>query len=182
MENEKNKIKKSLEALLFVSSGSVSIVDIAKFLNISQEYLQEIISEMNEEYDNNHGLQIQNHKNKIQLTTSPSLAEMVERFLDLEITTSLSRAALETLSIISYNQPITRPQIDDVRGVNSDYIVRSLMNKGLIEELGRADAPGRPILYGTTEDFLNYFGLKSLDDLPEIQIQSDNNGNGVLKQ
>ena len=91
-----------------------------------------------------------------------------ERFLDLEATTRLSRAALETLAIIAYQQPATRPEIDAIRGVNSDGVMKNLLSKGLIEEIGRTEGPGRPILYVTTPDFLQHFGLRSLDDLPPL--------------
>jgi len=100
----------------------------------------------------------------------------VERFLGLEATSRLSRAALETLAIIAYRQPISRPQVDAIRGVNSDGVIRSLLSKGLIEEVGRAEGPGRPILYGTTAAFLQAFGLTSLDELPPLEIPE---GGGV---
>ena len=93
----------------------------------------------------------------------------METFLGLEATQKLSRAALETLTIVAYRQPVSRPAIDSIRGVNSEYILRGLLTRGLIEETGRADSPGRPILYGTTQDFLLYFGLSSLSDLPPYE-------------
>jgi segregation and condensation protein B len=95
---------------------------------------------------------------------------MIEKFLGLQATSRLSRAALETLAIIVYKQPVTRPQLDDIRGVNSDGVIKSLLSKGLIEETGRGEGPGRPIIYGTTSDFLQYFGLNSLDELPELDL------------
>jgi segregation and condensation protein B len=93
----------------------------------------------------------------------------VERFLGLEITTYLSQAALETLSIVAYEQPVTRPQVDEIRGVNSDGVMKSLLHKGLIQDIGRADGPGRPILYATTPEFLQQFGINSLEDLPPLK-------------
>ena len=105
----------------------------------------------------------------MQLTTAPETSEAIERFLGLEATTRLSRAALEALSIIAYQQPVTRPQVDSVRGVNSDGVMRSLLSKGLIQEGGRADGPGRPILYSTTPEFLQHFGLNSLNELPPLE-------------
>jgi segregation and condensation protein B len=85
----------------------------------------------------------------------------------------LSKAALETLAIIAYKQPVTRPQLDDIRGVNSDGVIKSLLSKGLIEETGRGDGPGRPIIYGSTNDFLQYFGLNSLSELPPFEMDSE---------
>mgnify|MGYP000878535240 FL=1 len=106
------------------------------------------------------------------------------KYLGIETTSRLSRAALETLAIIAYRQPITRPGIDAIRGVNSDGVLKSLLSKGLIEEIGRTEGPGRPILYGITEEFLQYFGLGSINELPELfnenLIVTENN-NGLLK-
>ena len=99
--------------------------------------------------------------------------ELIERFLGLESTTHLSRAALETLAIIAYQQPVTRPQIDSIRGVNSDSMMKSLLNKGLILESGRADGPGRPILYSTTPEFLQHFGLNSILEMPPLAKQEE---------
>jgi segregation and condensation protein B len=90
----------------------------------------------------------------------------------LDVTARLTRAALEALAIIAYKQPTTRPEIDSIRGVNSDGVVKSLLSKGLIEELGRSEAPGRPILYGVTPDFMQHFGLESMDQLPEIDFEA----------
>ncbi len=98
------------------------------------------------------------------------LAPLIEEFLNLDTTTRLSPAALEALSIIAYKQPVTRPQVDAIRGVNSDGVMRSLLSKGLIQESGRADGPGRPILYNSTPEFLQHFGLTSLSALPTIDV------------
>jgi segregation and condensation protein B len=97
------------------------------------------------------------------------LAGTVEKFLGLEATARLSRAALEALAIIAYRQPITRPGVDSIRGVNSDGVMKSLLSKGLVQEIGRSDGPGRPILYGTTSEFLQHFGLASLAELPPFE-------------
>jgi segregation and condensation protein B len=119
------------------------------------------------------------------LTTAPEMADLIETFLGLEATTHLSRAALETLAIISYRQPVTRPQVDAIRGVNSDGVMKSLLGKGLLQEVGRTDGPGRPILYGTTPEFLQHFGLSSLSELPPLalpEVTSDENKDvSVLK-
>ena len=177
--------KKILEAILFVSSSSIPLAEITKIVDLSTSELSSLIKEMNAEYAEAHGIRIMVHNNRAQLTTSPKLSEKIEEFLGLEVTTTLSRAALESLAIISYKQPITRPQIDEIRGVNSDGVVRTLLSKGLIEELGRTETMGKPILYGTTEDFLHYFGLESIAELPEITNLSVSGGNttqSILKQ
>lgn len=177
--------KKIIEAILFVSSNTIPLSEVAKIVDLSTSDLAALIKEMNEEYAAAHGLRIMLHNNRAQLTTAPELSEKVEEFLGLEITTTLSRAALESLAIIAYKQPITRPQIDEIRGVNSDGVVRTLLSKGLIEEQGRAETIGKPILYGTTEDFLHYFGLESIVELPEITnlaVAGGNNPHSILKQ
>jgi segregation and condensation protein B len=102
------------------------------------------------------------------MTTAPEAAPLIERFLGLEASSRLSRAAMETLAIIAYQQPTTRPEIDSIRGVNSDGVLKSLLSKGLIQEAGRAERPGRPILYVSTPDFLQHFGLRSLLELPVL--------------
>jgi segregation and condensation protein B len=109
----------------------------------------------------------------VQLTTAPAASAIIERFLGLEMTTRLSQAALEVLAIVAYMQPVTRPQIDDIRGVNSDGALRTLLGKGMVEELGRMETPGRPILYGTTIEFLQYFGLTSVDELPPLAVDEE---------
>ena len=111
---------------------------------------------------------LEKHHGRYQLTTHPQAAQYIEHFLGLEVTSRLSRAALEALAIIAYQEPATRPQIDSIRGVNSDGVLKSLLSKGLIQEIGRAESPGRPILYSTTADFLQHFGLSSIRDLPPL--------------
>ena len=128
------------------------------------------------DYVANRGLRIQRSKGKVQLVTAPELSMLIEEFMGIEVTTTLSKAALETLAIVAFRQPVTRPAIEEVRGVNSDGVVRNLLSKGLIEELGREEGVGRPILYGTTSDFLNHFGIGSLDELPPIDIPDEESG------
>jgi segregation and condensation protein B len=158
-----------LECLLFVSGEPVSAAHLASALALPVGQVEKGLEELEEDLGSR-GLRLQRHSGRFQLTTAPELAELVEDFLGLEATTHLSRAALETLAIIAYQQPVTRPQVDSVRGVNSDGVMKSLLSKGLLEEIGRAEGPGRPILYGTTPDFLRHFGLAGLSEMPPLAM------------
>lgn len=156
-----------LETLLFVSSGPVSASRLAKALEITPNAVKKLLAELEADYQQR-GLRLQWNDNAVQLTTAPEASEVIERFLGLELTTRLSQAALEVLAIIAYMQPVTRPQVDQIRGVNSDGALRTLLSKGLLEEIGRLETPGRPILYGTTPTFLQHFGLSGLVELPPL--------------
>jgi len=156
-----------LEAMLFVAPEPVSTAQLATALDVSPSVVERGLNELENSLATR-GLRLQRHAGRFQLTTAPQLAELIERFLGLEATTHLSRAALETLAIIAYQQPVTRPQIDSIRGVNSDSMMKSLLTKGLILESGRADGPGRPILYSTTPEFLQHFGLNSILEMPSL--------------
>ncbi len=157
-----------LESLLFVASGPVSANRLATALEITPAAVEKQLRELEETYVDR-GLRLQwSGGRMVQLTTAPEASGAIERFLGLEVTTRLSQAALEVLAIVSYMQPVTRPQIDQVRGVNSDGALRSLLSKGLIEEVGRMETPGRPILYGTTPEFMQHFGISSLGELPPL--------------
>lgn len=156
-----------LEAMLFVAAEPVTVSQLAAALDVSSSVVERGLNELDEALAGR-GLRLQRHAGRVQLTTAPELAELVERFLGLEATSHLSRAALETLAIIAYQQPVTRPQIDAIRGVNSDSMMKSLLNKGLILESGRTDGPGRPILYSTTPEFLQHFGLNSILEMPPL--------------
>jgi len=156
-----------IEALLFVSSSPVSIGHLADILQVSSRNLKNSMDSLEDSLQER-GIRLQKFGSQYQLTTAPELAQDVEGFLSLEDTSTLSRAALEALSIIAYQQPVTRPQIDSIRGVNSDSVLRTLLRHGLIEEAGRSMSPGRPILYSTTSEFLQYFGLAALEDLPPL--------------
>lgn len=156
-----------LEAMLFVAAEPVTIAQLAAALDVAASVVERGLNELDAALQTR-GLRLQRHAGRVQLTTAPQLAEVVERFLGLEATSHLSRAALETLAIIAYQQPITRPQIDAIRGVNSDSMLKSLLSKGLILESGRAEGPGRPILYSTTPEFLQHFGLSSILEMPPL--------------
>lgn len=159
-----------IEAILFVAPAPVTVSQLSEALGVSTEMVEQGLQELSRHLQNGRGLRLQRHEGRFQLTSAPELAEEVEKFLGLEATARLSRAALETLAIVAYRQPITRPGVDAIRGVNSDGVIKSLLSKGLIQEVGRAEGPGRPILYGSTQDFLQHFGLNSLDDLPPFEL------------
>ena len=156
-----------LEALLFVAAEPVATAQLATALDVAVSVVERGLNELDASLSSR-GLRLQRHAGRVQLTTAPQLAELIERFLGLEATSHLSRAALETLAIIAYQQPVTRPQIDSIRGVNSDSMMKSLLSKNLILESGRADGPGRPILYSTTPEFLQHFGLNSILEMPPL--------------
>jgi segregation and condensation protein B len=160
-----------LEALLFVAPGAVAPAQLAIALGISISEVEKGLAGLQERCQVG-GLRLQRHQGRVQLTTAPETASVVEHFLGLEASSRLSRAALETLAMVAYQQPVTRPAIDAVRGVNSDGVLKSLLNKGLIQEVGRSERAGRPILYSTTPEFLQHFGLNSLEELPPLRDMS----------
>ena len=185
---KKSDILAEIEALLFVSSGLVSVYQLSRALEITESEVESCLVDLETHYRlDGHGLRLMRVKTRVQLTTASTLSETVENFLGLETTSTLSQAALESLAIVAYKQPITRPEVDVIRGVNSDSVMRTLLSKGLIEELGRADSPGRPIYYGTSSEFLQYFGLETIESLPFIdfeeleEIVKENGSKEVLK-
>lgn len=167
---QNHSLEARIEALLFVASSPISVTQLAEALEISSKEVESGLQVLNQSLQSGRGLRLQRHEGGYQLTSAPELAEEIEKFLGLEATARLSRAALETLAIVAYRQPITRPGVDAIRGVNSDGVIKSLLSKGLIQEVGRTEGPGRPILYGSTQDFLQHFGLNSLDDLPPFEL------------
>jgi segregation and condensation protein B len=169
--NSLNPTTKALEALLFAAPGLSSVEQISQALNVSKSEVEQSLEALSAHLTLEHGLRLQKIKNQYQLITAPEHAEMIEKFLGLEVTSRLTQAALEVLAIVAYKQPTTRPEIDSIRGVNSDGVVKSLLAKGLIEELGRSEAIGRPILYGVTNEFFQHFGLESLDQLPAVDLE-----------
>jgi segregation and condensation protein B len=162
-------LEAKLEALLFVAPATVSVKQLAEALEVAPRRVEKALETLEAAYAER-GIRLQRHKGELRLTSAPQTAALVERFLDLEATSRLSHAALECLAIVAYQQPITRPQIDAVRGVNSDSAMRSLLTHGLIEETGRTDTAGRPIVYATTAEFLQHFGLSKLEALPPLNL------------
>jgi segregation and condensation protein B len=175
-ENEITLIAR-IEALLFVAPGSLTPAQLAAALELPTAEIDKGLKELaSESQDNqqNRGLRLQWNHGRVQLTSAPETAVWIERLLGLEVNSRLTRAALETLAIVAYQQPVTRPQIDAIRGVSSDGVLKSLLSKGLVGEAGRAEAVGRPILYTTTPEFLQYFCLSSLADLPVLEQNQEN--------
>ncbi len=166
----RNELRARIEAILFAAPGPVTPAQLAEVLALNGDIVENELHALAEEYKQERGLSLQWYAGKVQLTTAPQYSELIEQFLGLEATARLSRAALEALAIIAYRQPITRPAMDAIRGVNSDGVLKSLLSKGLVQETGRAEGPGRPILYGITGEFLQHFGLSSLADLPPYDV------------
>ncbi len=158
-----------VESLLFVAEAAVPITRLAEALEVRPAQVEAALESLARHYTAR-GLRLQRIKDKVQLTTAPAAAERVQRFLGLAASAPLSKAALETLAIIAYQQPVTRPQVEAIRGVNSDSVIKNLLSKGLIEEAGRTEGPGRPVLYITTPEFLQHFGLASLEELPPLNL------------
>jgi segregation and condensation protein B len=162
--------KAIIEALLFASGEEgLSHKQIAAALEISEEEVSELIKQMKQAYEQEErGIMLVEMAGTLQLVTKKAYAPYLQKLVESPTTSSLSQAALETLAIIAYRQPITRAEIEEIRGVKSDKPLQTLLAKALIKEIGRAEGTGRPILYGTTKEFLDYFGLKTLDELPPL--------------
>jgi segregation and condensation protein B len=158
-----------LEALLFVAPSPIPLAKLAMVLDDVEEAVQVALDGLAERYAAEHrGLRVVRRADRIHLTTAPEAAAYIERFLGLDLSTKLSGAALETLAVIAYRQPLTRGDIEAIRGVNCDGVLKTLLARALIEPVGRLEQPGRPFLYGTTLQFLQYFGLEGLDRLPPL--------------
>jgi len=161
-------LEAQVESVLFVADAPISTGHLAKVLEATTAQIEHALSNLETAYEKR-GLRLQWDGSFVQIITAPEAALAIERFLGLEANTRLSKAALETLAIIAYRQPITRPEIDAIRGVNSDSVLRTLLRVGLIDDVGRAPTVGRPILYSTTFEFLQYFGLRSIEELPPLE-------------
>ena len=167
-----NETPAALEAVLFACGGPVARERLCEILETDSETLHEAAAVLREKYsdDRKNGIQLITVEDSYQLCTKAFVADYVKKGLEMRKTPPLSKASLEVLAIVAYNQPVTRSFIEMVRGVDSSSIVSSLVEKGLIAERGTLDAPGRPILFGTTEAFLRCFGLERLDDLPNAEL------------
>ncbi|NBI06609.1 SMC-Scp complex subunit ScpB [Senegalia massiliensis] len=175
---DKTQVKGIIEGVLYIWGEPLSIDSLHKILEINKKDIKCIIEEMIDEFDyNRRGLQIIKIKNSYQLATRPIHYDYIKKLMPEKTNKGLSNAALETLSIISYKQPITRVEIENIRGVKCDKSISTLIDKGLVEEKGRLDRTGKPIIYGTTDNFLRHFGLKDISELPKLKdvILEENN-------
>lgn len=166
--DDKN-LKEILKAILFVAGDGIEKSFIAEKLDISRKMLDKAIGELKDELSGDNGIHLIEYKDKLQLATNPNYANYISDVLNPIREKSLTRAALETLAIIAYKQPITKLDIEDIRGVNSDYAVQILIDQNMIEVVGRKDAVGKPLLFGTTENFLKRFDIKDISDLPDYE-------------
>ena len=172
-ETEKPKLEPGervgiVEAILFVTGNAVERKELCRALEITEGELSETLDALESGYDfDRRGLRLLRFGEHVQLATRPDYAPYVEKLLQPVQKQSLSQAVMETLAVIAYKQPVTKAEIEQIRGVKCDYSVQSLVKKGLIEDVGRKDVVGRPILYGTTDAFLSHFGLRTLSDLPQ---------------
>ncbi|NLM05109.1 MAG: SMC-Scp complex subunit ScpB [Clostridiales bacterium] len=166
----KDEVKSIIEALLFAWSEPITSKEISKVLSMDTKEVDKILNEMVVEfYVNKRGIQIIKMNNHYQLSTKPEYYTYIKKLLEPKENKHLSQAALETLAIIAYKQPITKVEIEEIRGVKCDKALATLQEKELIEQQGRLDKIGRPIVYGTSLKFLKVFNLESLDDLPKIE-------------
>ena len=162
-----------VEAILFVTGNAVETREIARVLDITDAELEETLDALESGYDfDRRGLRLLRFGAHVQLATRPDYAPYVEKLLQPVQKQSLSQAVMETLAVIAYRQPVTKAEIEQIRGVKCDYSVQSLVSKGLIEEVGRKETLGRPILYGTTDAFLRHFCISSVAELPEIDFSA----------
>lgn len=166
MLSPKEELKSVVEGILFVSGQGVSVEDIAEKLQIDVKKINKAVEELKEEYKDR-GINVITYKNNVQLCSNPKYAEDIATVLNPIREKQLTKAALETLAIIAYKQPLTKLDIEEVRGVNSDYAVQILLSFNLIEVVGRKEAIGKPLLYGTTDEFLKRFNLQDVNELPD---------------
>ena len=169
MSEQEGNLKGRIEAILFVAGEAVTVKELARALQTEEKAVKAELNAIRDEYDyDQRGFLLKRFGDKVQLATRPLYAQDVLRLLQPVQQQSLSQAAMETLAVVAYKQPVTRAEVEQVRGVKCDYSLQSLINKGLIKETGRKDTIGRPILFGTTDEFLSHFGLEGLESLPPL--------------
>lgn len=167
---EIGQLKAVVEGLLFASGDEgITIKQLSNILDITESAANHLVEELKYDYEHtDRGLMMMESQNAIHLTTKPEHSHYYKKMLETPQAVRMSQAALETLAIIAYRQPITRTEIEEIRGVKSDGPVQTLINRSMIEEMGRKETVGRPVLFGTTKEFLTYFGLTSLDEMPPL--------------
>ena len=159
-----------IEAVLFVSGEPVPLESLKGLLDVPEAEIKQVVVELIAEYrERDRGLLILEIAQGFQMVTNPLYAKMLRRFTNTATSNKLSLPALETLAIVAYKQPLIKTEIEQIRGVNSDGVIKSLLDKRLIRIVGQKEAPGKPLLYGTTKEFLQYFGLKDLTELPTLK-------------
>jgi len=172
---DRNELIAAIECILFVAGDPVPLIQLQRTLEITDLEMQPLLQEMQDAYaKENRGIALFVTEETIQLVSNKKYAKYVEEFLQPAQSKNFSQAMMETLSIIAYKQPVTRSDIEAVRGVRCEYSVSQLLKQGLIQELGRKDVIGRPMLFGTTDAFLRKFGLHSLEELPHFQSAQEN--------
>ncbi len=162
-----------VESILFVvGDEGITLESLSKIIEKDSEFVKEVLKSLALTYkDSNRGIDIALFGNRYKLVTKKESREYIQKLVDIDSDENLSESSLEVLAIIAYNQPVTRVMIDEIRGISSSYLVRKLLYKNLICEVGRSELAGRPILYGTTQLFLDYFGLTDIKDLPKLEIE-----------
>ncbi|HEU5382959.1 MAG TPA: SMC-Scp complex subunit ScpB [Ktedonobacteraceae bacterium] len=177
------RLATAAESLLFVSGRPLEYIELRKLLDIDDTRLFKVLNLLSEQLTNqNRGIRLQRLGSQVQLVTAPENARYIAALLGLPMTAKLTTAAMETLAVISYRQPMTRAQIEAVRGVNSDRALASLIQHGLVAEIGRATTVGRPALFATTSEFLQQFGLTSLHELPHVEQALSESQNSSVTQ
>ncbi len=166
---DKKMLASVVEGILFVAGDGVELKDIAEKLEVKLDDVKKAVEQLKEKHTEDDGINVITYKTKAQLTSNPKFAEQIETVLNPIKERALTKAALETIAIIAYQQPITRLEIEQVRGVSCDYAIQVLLNHNLIEVVGRKDAVGKPLLFGTTDQFLKKFEIQSLEDLPKYE-------------
>ena len=156
-----------IEGIMFVAGTGVNVADIAEKLNVTEDEVRGAVYVLQKKYNEDSGIQIICYKDKIQFCTNPAFADPISLVLNPIKERALTKTALETVAIIAYQQPITRLEVENIRGVGCDYAIQLLLTHNLIEVVGRKDVVGKPLLFGTTDEFLKRFELQSLDDLPK---------------
>lgn len=180
--SRKSDIKSAIESMLFVSGEPLPLREISNNLELKEKNVVEILQEMTTEYeDKSRGIRLISLDEAYQLVTKSENSEFVQKLLKKNKKHSLSQASIESLAIVAYKQPITRVDIDEIRGVKSESALQRLLERDLIKDVGRLEVPGRPILYGTTDEFLRQFGLQSLNELPSIDLYEDSDENNSLE-
>ncbi len=168
------ELSPACEAILFASGDPIAQDRVAEILNVDVKVVEEVMNKLISDYENNPwgGLLVRRVENSYVMSTKPGMKKVLERMFSPKMHPPLSQASYETLAVIAYNQPVTRAQVESVRGVSSDSIISRLIDRGWIEECGNLDAPGRPALFKTSKQFLMEFGISSVDELPSMELMS----------